>query len=193
MSDLAHLAIISRRLGANPAYVQGGGGNTSIKVDSDRMWVKASGFELASADPDSSFVGVDHKAIREGALRCRQEGDYTALVAKSVLSSPLGDRAPRPSLETGFHALLGPAVLHTHSIWTNLLTCSLEGRQVAHDLLPESLWIPYASPGLGVTRAIAGRLEALCDTGVLLLENHGLIVSGGNLDAALALHEEVNE
>lgn len=193
MSDLGHLAIMSRRLGANPAYVQGGGGNTSIKVDGERMWIKASGFELASADPDTSFVAVAHQAIREGILRCRHEADYMALVANSVLSSPLADRTPRPSIETGFHALLGPAVLHTHSIWTNLLTCSLEGKQIAHELMPQSLWIPYAAPGLAVTRAIAERLVAPSETGVLLLENHGLIVAGGNLDAALALHEEVNE
>ena len=192
MSDLAHLAVMSRRLGANPAYVQGGGGNTSIKLNSDYMWVKASGFELACADSDSSFVAVDPQVIRTGVLNCSTEAAYTALVAKSVLPTPLAAPPPRPSIETGFHALLGAAVLHTHSIWTNLLTCSLEGSRVAQELIPESLWIPYAAPGLAVTRMIAERLKHSFDTSILLLENHGLIVTADNLDAAWALHEEVN-
>ena len=44
---LGAFADLSNRIGARPDYVQGGGGNTSVKLDGGLMAVKASGFRLS--------------------------------------------------------------------------------------------------------------------------------------------------
>lgn len=195
-SDLEHLADVSRQLGRNRAYVQGGGGNTSVKVDGARMWVKASGIELAEVDAENSFVAVDYPRIRQGLAACETEADYTDLVRASVLDAYPGQSGRRPSIEAGFHALLPPAaVLHSHSILANLLTCAREGEALCRTLLPEAIWVPYASPGLPVTSSVQSRLATLDPvqpTIVLLLQNHGLVVAAATPDAAWRLHASVN-
>ncbi|NVN06299.1 class II aldolase [Asaia spathodeae] len=194
-SEFERLAHVSRRLGRNVAYVQGGGGNTSIKIDEGRMWVKASGTELAAAQTDNGFVAVDYERIRQGLATCTTEADYTALVKASILEHN-SERPGRPSIETGFHALLPPAtVLHSHSVLANVLTCAQEGEDLCRILLPEAIWIPYASPGLPVTASIKDRLAAAgteLQTVVLMLQNHGIVVAAETPDAAWRLHEDVN-
>lgn len=194
-SEFERLAYISRQLGRNVAYVQGGGGNTSIKVDSERMWVKASGTELAAVRTDNGFVAVDYVRIRQGLAACATEADYTGLVKASVLEHDPGQPA-RPSIEAGFHALLSPAtVLHSHSVLANLLTCAREGEDLCRTLLPDAIWVPYASPGLPVTVSVKDRLASVGNeqqTMVLMLQNHGLVVAAETPDAAWHLHANVN-
>lgn len=194
-SEFESLVRISRQLGCNQAYVQGGGGNTSIKVDNGRMWVKASGTELAAVRTDNGFVTVDYLHIRQGLAACTTEADYTGLVKASVLEHDAG-RSARPSIEAGFHALLSPAtVLHSHSVLANVLTCTREGEDLCRNLLPEAIWVPYASPGLPVTRSVQDRLASIStgqQTIVLMLQNHGLVVAAKTPDAAWHLHATVN-
>ncbi len=191
-SELARLAAVSRQLGAARDYVQGGGGNTSVKLSARSMWIKASGTELAKADPASSFVEVDFIAIREGIGACRTESDYAALLKAATLESAQAGDGRRPSIETGFHALQGTCVLHSHSVWTNLLTCALEGQGIAAALFPEAIWVPYATPGLPICHAIAERIDLAAPRATLLLGNHGLIVAAPDPEAAWAMHDAIN-
>lgn len=158
------------------------------------MWVKASGIELADVQPEQGFVAVDYRTIRQGLATCVGETDYTALVRTSVLQNS-ATQTVRPSIEAGFHALLGPAVLHSHSVMTNLLACAVEGEALCSAILPQAVWVPYASPGLPVTQSVVAKVQA--DQGakeatILLLQNHGLVVAAATPDAAWQIHEEVN-
>ena len=47
----------------------------------------------------------------------------------------------RPSIETGFHSYLGKFVIHTHSVFTNILNCSVEGKDQIKKLFPEAILI----------------------------------------------------
>ena len=50
-AELIQLIEISRAVGADPDWVQGGGGNTSVKSpDGKRMFIKASGTALSEMD-----------------------------------------------------------------------------------------------------------------------------------------------
>ena len=189
LDDLAHL---SRRLGAQIAYAQGGGGNTSLKDSSARMWIKASGIELATAEADKSFVPVDYKKTVSLLSQCKTEADYVECVGQSVIAEDATSNK-RPSIETGFHALLGKVVMHSHSVWANLVNCALTGQKLVTDLFPNALWIPYETPGLPLTRRIQEYLKNQSDTEILFLQNHGVIVSAATTEDAWALHEDINQ
>lgn len=186
-NDLETLAILSRRLGSDPALAQGGGGNTSLKT-ADRMWIKASGLCLADVTAQKGFVAVKDAALRDEIADAQTEEDYIALLEKHQI----GQRG-RPSIETGFHAFLGAAVLHSHSVWANLLCCAEEGPTRLRAICPSALWVSYASPGLPLVKTLRAVLpEEKKETLVLFLENHGLIVSAPTLEEAWQRHQAID-
>jgi rhamnose utilization protein RhaD (predicted bifunctional aldolase and dehydrogenase) len=110
--------------------------------------------------------------------------DEIMRVALSARLDPADGR--RPSVECLFHALLPePIVLHTHPTVVNALTCARDGPRISDELFGDAvLWVPYVDPGLPLARRIADvRRAHRTRTGgdpprALLLQNHGLIVSG---------------
>lgn len=182
MTDRAALVAASRALGADVAAIQGGGGNTSLKCGG-AMAIKASGRTLADID-DAGFVEVDWRALVVGLPDCADEADYAALLARCAAAGA------RPSIEIGFHALLGTCVLHSHAVWANLLTCAEEGAGQVAMLFPHAQWVDYATPGLALTRRIAATIAGRRPE-VLFLQNHGLIVVGAEPSEALARHNAV--
>lgn len=183
-SEFAAFRALSARLGQDPLRVQGPGGNTSIK-SGGVMWIKASGTELAQAATRDIFVPVDRAAALAEANGDSGDGSCGA----AVLDPGNG---LRPSIETTFHAALDwPVVAHTHSIAALTHAVALQGRPAARrklDGLPAVL-VPYAKPGLFLTREI--RARGTDDTRVFILENHGLIVCGDSVADTAALIEDV--
>ncbi|MEM8880823.1 MAG: class II aldolase/adducin family protein [Pseudomonadota bacterium] len=174
---------LSAALGSDPLRVQGPGGNTSIKKDG-AMWIKASGTELADAATHDIFVGVDLKAARAEAY-----GDGDGSCKDTVLDPTLG---LRPSIETTFHAAIEwPVIAHTHSIATLTHAISPEGRALARQKLAglPAIFVPYAKPGLPLTREILARATA--ETQIVVLENHGLICGAASVTETEGLIEEV--
>ena len=182
-SPPAEFRALSARLGADPLQIQGPGGNTSWKRDGT-MWIKASGTQLADAEGLDIFVPVDLATARgeiDGA------GDGTCRAA--VLAGSL-----RPSIETTFHALLdAPVVVHTHSVAALAHVTSDEGEATALQKLEglDAVAVPYRKPGLPLTHAIRNAVDA--ETRVILLRNHGLIVTGRTVADTDALIREVEE
>ncbi|MEM6728931.1 MAG: class II aldolase/adducin family protein [Pseudomonadota bacterium] len=165
---------LSARLGQDRLQVQGPGGNTSIK-DKGVMWIKASGTELANAKTQDIFVAVDHAAALAEAQGAGDGSCKTTGLDPTVKL--------RPSIETTFHAALAqPVVAHTHSVATLTHVISPEGRVAARDKLRglPFVMVPYAKPGLPLTREIMGRVTET--TRIVLLQNHGLLAFGANVD-----------
>ncbi len=174
---------LSARCGRDPLRIQGPGGNSSIKLGS-RMWIKASGTELADAETRPIFVEVDLAAARAEADGA---GDGSCRAAAVDPCAAL-----RPSIETTFHAILDwPVVVHTHSVAALVHAVSPEGRAAARGKLANlgAELVPYRKPGLPLTREIRRRVRAR--TRVILLENHGLIVAGRTAAEASDLMEDV--
>ncbi len=164
---------LSAALGQDPLQVQGPGGNTSIK-DGGVMWIKASGTELANAETQDIFVAVDRDAAKAEA-RGAGDGSCKATVLDPAITL-------RPSIETTFHAALDYAVVaHTHSIVTIAHVISPQGRALLAEKLNGLSYVvvPYAKPGLPLTREILARVTP--DTRVILLQNHGLICCGDSV------------
>ena len=174
---------LSHRIGKDALLVQGAGGNTSYK-EGDQMWIKASGKWLSHADEEEIFVTVNHHKIRERVAADHEQPLEGAVIGESVM---------RPSIETTLHALMKQkVVLHTHPV--DLLAWAV--REDAEQRLTEILeginwaWVPYARPGLDLTRAVRSVVEGR-EVDVLVLGNHGLVVGGDNCDHASALMERV--
>ena len=180
----AEFRALSARLGKDPLQVQGPGGNTSVKVG-DVMWIKASGTELAHAERQDIFVAVDRAAALEEACGSAGDGSCQATVLDPHVTL-------RPSIETTFHAALDHAVVvHTHSIATLTHAIGPEGCAAARDKLGglPFVIVPYAKPGLPLTKSIMSRVTA--ETAVVVLQNHGLICCGSSVPEVSELLGEV--
>jgi len=202
--SLHELVWLCQKIGRKIDYVQGGGGNISVKLDSRYMAIKASGFRLDQVTEDDGYVIVDYEKIKSFfesvnlSLVKDYEKESLEVAQKSVLSFP--GRVLRPSVEVGFHSILDRYVIHSHSVYANILTCSHEGKRLCYQIFKDEnfnfIWIPYINPGFSLTVKIADELMSLSaedkKTKVIFMENHGLIVSSNNLKEVYEVHERVN-
>ena len=113
---------------------------------------------------------------------------------------------PQPTKEAWLHFAMyqsrpgDTAVVHLHSTYATALSCLTD--RPADDVLPaitpyvvmrvgRVARVPYARPG---NAAVADTIAALAVAHrALLLANHGPVVSGPDLDAAVAASEELEE
>ncbi len=195
---LTALSEASRRYGADSVYVFGGGGNTSFKTD-EHLYVKPSGVELATIEPEQ-FVKMDRRKIQSlfDMKTPNEPADREALVKQAMASAVCPDSAGRPSVEAPLHELLPQAyVIHMHSIWINGMTCAVDGPDVCAKLFPDALWVEYVDPGYTLAVVIRERLNAFIEkTGsapsVIFLQSHGAFVAGDSVDAVDALYNDIH-
>lgn len=184
-SELHELAKISYRLGINTNYIQGAGGNTSIKID-NKIWVKASGMELCNALKKNIFVCLDlNKSMLE--IKNNRSSDY--------YFKPLFNDIHKPSIETAFHILMPHrVVIHSHSLDAIVNTIKVNSLSSINNSLAGMNWdiIPYYRPGLPLAKAIHEVIKRK-KVDVLLLKNHGIIIGAKDEEAAFNLHEKVNK
>ena len=139
--SLAQLIAISRAVGANPDYVQAGGGNTSVKSPDGRtMAIKASGTPLTAMSESAGWVEVDTAGVLSifdrKDLATLETNAREARVLQHMYSAVLGGSG-RPSVETALHAMLGKVVIHTHPVAVNALNCG-PGLKALGEITPAS-------------------------------------------------------
>lgn len=185
------LARAARAAGCRPDLTQGGGGNVSVKIGAERMLVKASGSQLKDLTPRSGWALVNYGNIkRRIAAGPGGDNEFSEYICAQALPV-LGVRAAAPSIETGFHALLNTVVIHTHSVYANILNMSAEGPALGRRLFPDAEFIPYRAPGPQLCTAINDRARA-SGPQVFFLANHGLLAAHAGVEGALELNERVN-
>ncbi len=206
-NTIKDLIEISQYAGNRVDYTQGGGGNTSVKGANGIMLIKASGFRLTDIAETTGFVAVDGQKIRDyyASVDLSVEKDYekeSAEVSKSSTVALEGIQTLRPSVEVGFHAVLKKYVIHTHSVYANLLTCAIKGEELASKIFANAdfgyIFLPYINPGFTLTLKMSEAIdEYKANTGkypeVIFMKNHGLVVTADTIDRVIALHTEVNE
>ena len=204
---LAQFSRISKSAGARADYVQGGGGNTSVKLDGGLMAIKASGFCLSDIEPDKAYAVLDGAAVRDFYLNNQPEqfeNVETAGSAKAKESVKTIDGLAqlRPSVEAGFHSILKTFVVHTHSVYANLAACATNCEQICKAAFEgtDYSWgmVPYVDPGANLTFAIRNELARVeKETGkvpaIIIMQNHGIIAHDDDPDRCLALHADANE
>lgn len=202
---LQELVRMCQRIGKRIDYVQGGGGNISVKLDSTLMAIKASGFRLSQITKQEGYVIVDYSKIKnyydgvDASTGYDFEKESVDVAIKSIVWPT--ENALRPSVEVGFHSVLDKYVIHSHSVYVNILACSYEGKEIVQKVLNEEginlIWIPYINPGFWLTLEIKKRISTLDENErkkpkVLIMENHGFLISSNVYKEALEIHEKVN-
>ncbi len=203
---LADFSRLSKEAGARADYVQGGGGNTSVKLGGGLMAIKASGFCLGDIEPDRAYAVMNYQELRDFYYE-NEPADLPDVEktgserAKAAVQAIDGLDALRPSVEAGFHSLLKTFVLHTHSVYANLACCAVDCREIAEQAFAgaDYSWgmVSYVDPGANLTFAIRDELRRVeRETGrvpsVILMQNHGLIVHDDDPDRCLSIHADAN-
>lgn len=205
-SSLNDLALISSTVGKFPEYVQGGGGNTSIKFNDELMAVKASGFKLKQVTENEGYVVINYKNIKEYYKNTELDSDID--YEKNSIQFAIDNVVPcggitklRPSVEAGFHSILKKYVIHTHSVYSNILCCSEEGKEMSKKIFPSDewniAWVPYVNPGFYLTLEIIKAIKRYKDKDgnspeIFFMENHGLVTTSEDKDHCIQLHNKVN-
>lgn len=208
--ELSKFEYISKVVGSRADYVQGGGGNTSVKLNDSVMAVKASGYRLSQISRLDGYVLVNYSNIKNYFVNmhypCRISSEQLDKEGNSIVKENIikaeGLKELRPSVEAGFHSLLGKYVIHTHSVYANILCCSDTGEELVETIFKHSpikcMWVEYTNPGSMLTLKISyllNEFKRLHDSlpDAVFMENHGLIVVSDDADKVLAIHEQINE
>ncbi|MBL4694338.1 class II aldolase [Candidatus Gracilibacteria bacterium] len=196
---IKNLLQISRDVASSFELVQGAGGNTSVKCDDGRMWIKASGSLLSDLNEEKGFTVLDYGKIVEhfcGGFVFKAN-DHDLEDETNAFIHTLANGMSKPSMETSMHAFLGKYVVHTHAIYLNVLLCSKGGEDRTRNVFARKFdglhWVDYVNPGYNLGIAIADLNLNVRDLNVIFLANHGLIVSGDSLGAVLGLSKEIND
>ncbi len=188
--SLNELISVSNEVGANATLVQGGGGNTSVKTDDGRMYVKASGTSLKEMDEESGYRCVDVEAcldiLDDPDLEGMDASQREQEVARRLNTACVDEGEARPSVETILHAQLGRCVVHTHPTLLNGVLCSQQAPEAVAELFGDLeqpyLYIEYTDFGYPLARRMQKELNKYQEEHgalprVMFLENHGLFVS----------------
>ena len=187
--ELNNLISLSRDTGQEIAFVQGGGGNTSVKLSKTKMAIKSSGTCLKDMSISSGYSIVNYSELSDFIRKLsKNEKDFSIKI-----NSYSDENYPRPSIETGFHSILGKYVIHTHSVFVNTLTCAREGQSIIKKLFPKFKWVNYATPGLDLMVEILYQAPSSSSKpGAIFLQNHGLIVWADKVEIAYKIHEQIS-
>ncbi len=200
---LAGLIEISHAAGGRRDYVQGGGGNTSVKSpDGKTMAVKASGTTLGAMSESAGWVELQVDAALSvfdlPGIDDLSADEREATVLGHLRSAIVGGPAERPSVESALHAMLGRCTIHTHPPAVLALAAG-PGEAALADLTrenePPPLWVPYTDPGHVLAAAVRKAVavyEKRNGRGpeVIIIGNHGLFVSADTPDACVELHAD---
>jgi len=187
----------SRLIGADPALVLHGGGNTSVKAPftnllGDRVeaiFVKGSGWNLDSLEP-AGLPGLDLAFLRR--LRALDALSDEEMV--NQLRTHLFDAgAPNPSVETLLHAFLPHAFIdHSHADAVVAIT----NQPASQDLVAEALGdrvldLPYIMPGFPLAKAVADAYDARPGVEGIVLRKHGLFSFGATARESYERHVDL--
>lgn len=194
---------ISKYAGMRNDLAQAGGGNTSVKLDEEIMLVKSSGIQLADVNDKTGYSKVNYRQITDyfaqhiGTMPTDADAEekvFTEEAGKELLQHAHIEGG-RASIETFLHAVTGKYTLHSHPMLVNILTARKDGREILHELFPQSIWIPYRKPGAALAetyyRLFKERRSQGPDGEIIFLANHGLVVSGENGDFVIEKTEQV--
>ena len=198
--EIVDLIDISRFYGAKKDYTLGGGGNTSYK-DENYIYIKASGYALATIT-EEGFAVLDRNALSKimnknysSDIQIREEEVMRDLMNSHIKSK----KKLRPSVEASLHDIIQyPYVVHTHPFLVNALLCAKDVKRHIQELFgQEVLFVPYVDPGYILSKKINSYLDQYrsrygFDPKILFLQNHGVFVGGESVAEIKRIYDFIN-
>ncbi len=198
-TPFARTLYASRLVGADPALVLWGGGNTSLKVEETDfrgqlvpvLRVKGSGSDLKSIEA-KHFPGVRMEDVLPLFHREGMSDEEMVAYLEHTLMEP---SSPRPSIETLLHAFIPDAcVIHSHADAICALTNSVRGAEVVAEALgPDVAIVPYRRPGFLLSREVGEAREQRPELRGVVLMNHGLVTWADEPRKAYEIHIDLVE
>jgi rhamnose utilization protein RhaD (predicted bifunctional aldolase and dehydrogenase)/NAD(P)-dependent dehydrogenase (short-subunit alcohol dehydrogenase family) len=194
--DIALRVYTSRLIGADPALVLHGGGNTSVKsLATNRvgekvstLYVKGSGWDLDTLEPPG-LPGVKLDPL----LKLRQ---LDSLSDEDMVNEQrinlLNASAPNPSVETLLHAFLPHKFVdHSHADSILVIANQPDTEALCREIYGDTFaLVPYIMPGFLLAKAAAEAYEKNPDVRGLILVNHGLFTFGETAKESYDRHIE---
>jgi len=197
--EIKDLIEISRFYGADRNYVIAGGGNTSFK-DENTIWVKASGYPLASLT-EEGLVAMSREKLHVIASKTYSEDPIgREEQVRNDLFGSIIDPAQknRPSVETSLHEMIRwKFVVHLHPSLVNGVLCSRSAKNLISQYLgDEALFVTYTDPGYTLFKKlekeiIAYRSMHSKDPQVILLENHGVFAGADSAEEVRNIYDDL--
>jgi len=205
--SLAELIKVSNAAGKDPSFVQGGGGNTSIKTEDGKyMYIKASGTALKFMSPNKGWRRIELAPIFE-MMKDKELPKLPANIREPEVVNRLlaacddtVTDGSRPSVEAHLHAFLGKSVIHLHpsavGAYVNAKNGKAKLERLFKDMKKPFLWVSCADPGYMLAKKIIAltskyQQEYKTKPQVLFLEKHGLFISTNSPGTALSLTKKV--
>ncbi|MFQ5444433.1 MAG: class II aldolase/adducin family protein, partial [Nitrospinales bacterium] len=178
--DIALRVYTSRLIGADPALVLHGGGNTSVKSTIvDRvgetirvLYVKGSGWDLDTLEPPGlPGVKLDYLLKLRSLDRLSDED-----MVNDQRTNLLDAKSPNPSVETLLHAFLPHKFVdHSHADAILVIANQPNSEELCRKIYGDTLGVvSYIMPGFDLAKAAAEAYEKNPKVKGLVLINHGL-------------------
>jgi|TARA_Y100000389_G_scaffold165501_1_gene169728 rhamnose utilization protein RhaD (predicted bifunctional aldolase and dehydrogenase) len=168
---------LHNHFGKNDNYVQGAGGNISIKED-DIIHIKKSGKHFRDIKDENDVISCniskeDIRGVLEIYNKQNLENQYNALIEEKISGKD------RPSIELSFHVFGDKYTLHLHPTIINIFTCTEQGQEIIKKLCEDNenmSYVDYCKPGIILTDKIMEERSMLNE--ITFLFNHGIIITG---------------
>ena len=183
---LALRVYTSRLIGQDPSLVLHGGGNTSVKAKApdlfgdvhDAVWVKGSGWDLASIER-AGFAPLRLDVVRRMAdLHSLTDARMVEMLRAALLDP----NAPNPSVEAILHAVIPFAFVdHTHADAVVTITNTPKGVERIGEIYGNRIFIvPYVMPGFILAKEVYGMTKDIdwAEVEGIILLNHGVFTFG---------------
>ena len=192
--DIALRVYTSRLIGADPALVLHGGGNTSVKSrthnkvneEVDVLYVKGSGWDLDTLEPPGlPGVLLDHLQKLRTLDRLSDED-----MVNEQRTHLLDASSPNPSVETLLHAFLPHKFIdHSHADASLIIANQPDAEKICKEIYGDRIAIvSYIMPGFALAKASAEVYEKNPHVEGLLLVNHGLFTFGNSAKESYDRH-----
>ena len=199
------LLVVINNISARIDFFQGAGGNVSVKLDNEIMAIKSSGIEIKEMNQHHGYSLVNFKKIHDHFLKLpkninKKIDESTVSFINDQLIDLPHYKSLRPSIETGFHSILKKYVIHSHSVYANILTCCDEFEHLVDAIFKKDNFIniKYFPPGTSLTKNILIDYNLYFKNfnkypEIIFLKNHGLIIHSDDNLRCKSLHSYVNE
>jgi len=200
MKEIRDFVEISKYAGERLDLVQAAGGNSSVKLDNGEMLIKASGFLLSDVNIEEGYSRVFTNAVAEilknkHIINSKDKRQRESLTAQFLKEATI-DKQNRPSIETLLHSLLNKYTLHTHSIVVNMIVVQKRWKEILNSIFIDEkiAYVEYKTPGVELAIALDKELQKFDKIpNIIILQNHGLIITSDEKDEIKTLTEYVLE